>query len=86
MCDNGHSLRQGQDPDSNSIGEGSESAWVDNTEPLRAKWMLDGCRTLDEVWERLQDQILAFRRMQAEGWELTDEILDDYGFMEKRST
>ena len=37
-----------------------------------------------EVCERLQEQIWAFRRMQAAGWELTDEILDDYGFMEKR--
>lgn len=27
-----------------------------------------------------------FRRLQAAGWELTDEVLDDYGFMEKRST
>ena len=75
-------------PDSNSdsIAEGSESDWVDNTETLRAKWMLDGCRTLDEVCQRLQEQIWAFRRMQAAGWELTDEVLDDYGSMEKRPT
>ena len=74
------------DSGGNSISEPSESEWVDNTETLRAKWMLDGCHTLDEVCERLQEQIWEFRRMQADGWELTDEILDDYGFTEKRST
>ena len=72
------------DPGSDSVSEVSESEMVDNTETIRAKWMLDGCRTLDEVCERLQEQIWAFRRMQAAGWELTHEILDDYGFMEKR--
>ncbi len=74
------------DADSDSISEVSESEWVDNTETLRAKWMLDGCCSLDEVCERLQEQIWEFRRLQAAGWELTDEVLDDYGFMEKRST
>ena len=49
-------LGEVSDADSDSISQVSESEWVDNTETLRAKWMLDGCCSLDEVCKRLQEQ------------------------------
>ena len=55
-----------------------------NCEILRGKWMLDGCCSLAEVGARLQEEIRHVEELQRDGWELREEIADDYGFMWKR--
>ena len=53
---------------------------------VRAKWTLDGCATIDEVIARLQEQILRFRQLKSDGWEMRDAVNDDYGWMHNPST
>lgn len=55
----------------------------ENQEIIRGKWMLDGCKTLDEVIERLEIVKQSIKEMKEEGWELEDKIDDDYGFMRR---
>ena len=51
---------------------------------IRAKWSLDGCATIDEIIERLKQQIEDYKRLKEEGWELKEKIDDDYGFLSKK--
>ena len=51
--------------------------------PLRGKWMLDGCCSLEDVAECLRERLRHIERLQREGWELREEITDDYGFLQK---
>ena len=50
---------------------------------IRGKWMLDGCRTLDDVVERLGKEIQYIQQLKDDGWELSTTIDDDYGFIER---
>ena len=49
--------------------------------PIRAKWMLDGCQTLDQVIERLQVQIVAMQQLKRDGYDLSAPVEDDYGHL-----
>lgn len=51
---------------------------------IRAKWSLDGCATIDEIIERLKQQIEEYKQLKEEGWELKEKIDDDYGFLSKK--
>ena len=51
---------------------------------IRAKWQLDGCKTLAEVVRRLHDVATHYEHMRREGWELTGPVDDDYGYIERR--
>jgi hypothetical protein len=53
-------------------------------EIIRAKWCMDGAKTLDEAIEKLNEMIAYLQELKTEGWELVDEILDDYGFLRKK--
>jgi hypothetical protein len=55
----------------------------DNNMTLRAKWMLDGCRTLYEVVQRLQEEVEYIKQLHQDGWELTSAIEDDWGFLKR---
>lgn len=55
-----------------------------DTEILRAKWMFDGAKTLDEVITCLEKQIEYIKALQEDGWELTGPVDDDYGFMKQK--
>ena len=55
----------------------------EDEEMIRAKWMLDGCCTLDEVVQALRSKIREVEEARRQGWELTGRIEDDYGFMRK---
>lgn len=53
----------------------------DDIEYLRAKWMFDGAKTLDEVIQKLRQHIEHIEELKREGWELIGEVQDDYGPM-----
>lgn len=59
----------------------TQSEPEDDIQYLRAKWMFDGAKTLDEVIEKLKDQIEYIKKLKEDGWELTDAVSDDYGPM-----
>lgn len=70
----------------NELDFDSESSYddsLDDIEYIRAKWTYDGARTLDEVIDRLHAQIEYVKSLQKDGWELIDEVNDDYGPMRK---
>ena len=48
---------------------------------IRAKWTIDGCGTLEEAAKRLEAEAAWYRKLAADGWELDQEVADDYGFL-----
>ena len=48
---------------------------------IRAKWSFDGAKTLAEAAQRLRNYAGALDGLAALGFELRDEIVDDYGFI-----
>ena len=48
---------------------------------IRAKWTFDGAKTLVEAAQRLRDYAADLEGLAALGFELRDEIVDDYGFI-----
>jgi hypothetical protein len=54
---------------------------VENTLTVRAKWILDGASSIDEVIAKLEGEIEYYKRMKADRWELTGTIDDDWGFL-----
>ena len=48
---------------------------------IRAKWTFDGATTLAEAAARLRDYATDLDGLAALGFELRDEIVDDYGFI-----
>jgi hypothetical protein len=54
-------------------------------EIIRGKWCMDGAKTIDEAIEKLREMIEYLEELKGEGWELIDEIDDDYGFLRKTS-
>lgn len=77
---------QQNNDNANELDFDSESSYddsLDDIEYIRAKWTYDGARTLDEVIDRLHAQIEYIKSLKTEGWELIDEVSDDYGPMRK---
>ncbi len=52
---------------------------------VRAKWTMDGARTLTEAARKLRAFAADLERLEREGWQLAHEVADDYGYLEKRS-
>ena len=50
---------------------------------LRAKWSMDGAKTLAEAATMLRAMADDLDKLAAEGWELRAEVADDYGFAVK---
>lgn len=51
---------------------------------IRGKWMFDGCKTIDEMRDRLVEQVNFFTKLKEAGAEVTceeDGIVDDYAFL-----
>ena len=48
---------------------------------IRAKWTFDGAKTLAEAAGRLRDYAADLEGLALLGFELRDEIVDDYGFV-----
>jgi hypothetical protein len=48
---------------------------------IRAKWSLDGAKTLTDAAARLRDYAADLEGLATLGFELRDEVEDDYGFV-----
>jgi hypothetical protein len=48
---------------------------------IRAKWQLDGCNSLLECADAWKDMAATCRLYKAQGWELREEISNDFGFL-----
>lgn len=48
--------------------------------------MFDGCKSLDEIIEALKEQIKFVQKLKEDGYELIEEVEDDYGHMKKKTT
>jgi hypothetical protein len=48
---------------------------------IRAKWTFDGAKTLADAAQRSRDYAADLDGLAARGFELRDEIVDDYGFI-----
>ena len=51
------------------------------TEIYRAKWLVDNCKSITKMIERLHQEADRLATLRAEGWKLEDEIIDDYGLL-----
>lgn len=48
---------------------------------VRAKWQMDGALTLSGAAASLEEYARGLRAMEADGWQLTGPIEDDYGYV-----
>ena len=55
----------------------------DKCEVIRAKWTIDGANSLSEAAEMLEMFATHLRNLERNGWQLQEEICDDYGFIRK---
>ena len=69
------------DPGNESKSE-SESS-VENDMIIRAKWSIDGARTLDEAVEKLGRFAEYLKSLKASGFDLRAPIDDDYGYVHR---
>ncbi len=51
-------------------------------ETIRAKWTMDGATTLAEAAVKLRRYADYLERLKGDGWELTQPVVDDYGWIE----
>lgn len=51
-------------------------------EVIRAKWMMDGAKTLSEAATKLRKAADSLEKLEKEGWQLTQPVDEDYGFIE----
>ena len=54
-----------------------------NESAVRAKWSMDGASTLTEAAQKLRSLAEGLLQMEREGWQLTEPVADDYGFIRK---
>jgi hypothetical protein len=52
-------------------------------EIIRAKWKIDGAATLSQAAAMLRKFADHLVKIEAEGWQLTQPVADDYGFIEQ---
>jgi hypothetical protein len=50
---------------------------------IRAKWSMDGARTLSEAAAKLEAFAQELRDLEESGWQLTEPVADDIGFIEQ---
>jgi len=50
---------------------------------IRAKWLMDGARTLGQAAKQLREYADQLERLERDGWQLTQPIDDDYGFIQR---
>lgn len=58
----------------------------DNDLLIRAKWIMDGSTTLEEAIKNVKEFASYLEGLAKEGWELSGEITDDYGFLEQKTS
>jgi hypothetical protein len=67
----GHLARDGDDEDDDVPFE-----------TIRAKWSMDGARTLTEAAAMLRGHADYLEELRRDGWELTEPVDDDWGIIE----
>ena len=55
----------------------------ENNDIIRAKWQIDGSKTLDECVQKLENFIAYIKALKLDGWELRKVVDDDYGFIRR---
>jgi len=55
----------------------------ENESTIRAKWSMDGARTLPEAAAMLCEKAIDLLDMARDGWELTGPVSDDYGHIRR---
>jgi hypothetical protein len=55
----------------------------DDRDLIRAKWSMDGARTLTEAAAKLEALAQELRDLEESGWQLTEPVADDVGFIEQ---
>lgn len=68
------------DDDDDCVDTEEEEKEEEEERTIRAKWSMDGARTLAEAARMLVRFAEHLERLGAEGWELRDPIDDDWGF------
>jgi len=54
---------------------------------MRARWMMDGATTIEEMAQKLEQKAELLRHMDEEGWELKyDEVQNDYAHLIESET
>ncbi len=71
-----------------AVGEQDEGEWEDEEEDeeeeiIRGKWMLDDCESIAEIVLSLRKHAAYMRGLKQEGWELTDPVQSDWGFLRR---
>lgn len=69
--------------DSDSYSECDSNDDDDDEVVLRAKWMFDGAKTIDDCIEKCNGFVEWLNKMKHDGWELKDAVNDDWGFLER---
>ncbi len=75
-----------QDPRDNEIDWDTTDEDTDEEEidSIRMKWCADGSHTLDEVIEKLKNQIAFIQELKEQGYELIQPMMDDWGHIKKQ--
>ena len=55
----------------------------DDRDLIRAKWSMDGARTLSEAATKLEAFAQELRDLEESGWQLTEPVADDVGFIQQ---
>lgn len=77
-------IREETDTESDEEELFSEEEEEEYDEILRMKWIGDGSKNLDELIEKLKQEISFIQRLKEDGYELISPMCDDYGFIKKR--
>jgi hypothetical protein len=64
-----------------SIDNDMSGAVDDNTCILRGKWLYDGSRSVDDMITALEKEIMLLKHLKDDGWEVDDEVVDDYAYL-----
>jgi hypothetical protein len=66
-----------------NLDEFVEEEIEDDSEVIRAKWSMDGAKTLKEAAEMLRSFAQYVEDLESDGYQLVDPVSDDYGFYRK---
>lgn len=50
---------------------------------VRAKWTIDGAESIEEMAEMMEERAEEIRALEDDGWELDEEVDDDYAFLSR---
>lgn len=80
--ENADSVVENEDDAINSNSDDDdEYDLIDSRLLVRAKWTLDGAASIDQIIEKLRNEIRYYETLRESGWELVQAIDDDYGWL-----